>query len=149
MSLVRACSSCDSVSLYQQTWETSSLLSFSGQSTLCRQALLLKGRCTDIWRSDLPPGRRCRHETGPVPEVVSFCSPHSYLCRLVLEGSGNQDEFPWCFSKAHAGRGGHLSSGREGAQMSGALKGVCLRSCPLGTLRVSTYSMPKVTWCWC
>ena len=28
-------------------------LSFSGQSTLCRQALLLQGRCTDIWRLDL------------------------------------------------------------------------------------------------
>ena len=23
----------------------------------------------------------------PVPEGVSFCSPHSYLCRLVLAGS--------------------------------------------------------------
>jgi hypothetical protein len=59
LSLVRACSSSDSVSLYQQTWETSSLLSFSGQSTLCRQALLLQGRCPDIWCSDLPPGRSC------------------------------------------------------------------------------------------
>jgi hypothetical protein len=47
--MVRACSSCDSVSLYQQTWETSTLLSFSDQSTLCRQALLLQGRYTDIW----------------------------------------------------------------------------------------------------
>ena len=27
----------------------------------------------------------------PVPETVSFCSPHSHLRRLVLEGSGNQD----------------------------------------------------------
>ena len=32
----------DYVSLYQQTWETRSLLSFSGQSTLFRQALLLQ-----------------------------------------------------------------------------------------------------------
>jgi len=23
----------------------------------------------------------------PVPEAVSFCSPHSHLCRLVSEGS--------------------------------------------------------------
>ena len=45
MSLVRACSSGDSVSLYKQTWEASSLLSFSGQSILCRQALFLQGRC--------------------------------------------------------------------------------------------------------
>jgi hypothetical protein len=27
----------------------------------------------------------------PVPEVVSFCSPHSHLCRRVLVGSGNLD----------------------------------------------------------
>ena len=26
----------------------------------------------------------------PIPEAVSFCSPHSHLCRLVSEGSGNQ-----------------------------------------------------------
>ena len=39
-------------------------------------------------------------ETGPVPEAVllrpvteavSFCNPHSHLCRLVSVGSGNQD----------------------------------------------------------
>jgi hypothetical protein len=27
----------------------------------------------------------------PDPEPVSFCSPHSHLCRLVLVGSENQD----------------------------------------------------------
>ena len=27
----------------------------------------------------------------PIPEAVIFCSPHSYLCRLVSVGSGNQD----------------------------------------------------------
>jgi hypothetical protein len=59
LSLVRACSSGDSVSLYKQTWEASSLLSFSGQSILCRQALFLQGRCPDIWCSNLPPGRSC------------------------------------------------------------------------------------------
>jgi hypothetical protein len=91
LSLVRGCSSHDSVILYQQTWETSSLLIFSCHSTLCRQSLLFQGRCTDIWHSDFPPGRRWRPETGPVPETVSFCSPHSHLCRLVLVESGNQD----------------------------------------------------------
>jgi hypothetical protein len=30
----------------------------------------------------------------PVPEAVSVCSPHSHLCRLVSEGSGNQDGSP-------------------------------------------------------
>jgi hypothetical protein len=28
---------------------------------------------------------------SPVPEAVNFCSPHFYLCRLVLTGSRNQD----------------------------------------------------------
>jgi hypothetical protein len=44
---------------------------------------------------------------------------------------------------APAMQGGHLSSGREGAQMSEARNGVCLRSCPLGTLGVSTVSEPR------
>ena len=35
-----------------------------------------------------------------VPEAVSFCSPHSHLCRLVLEGSVNQDGSPRCSVKA-------------------------------------------------
>jgi hypothetical protein len=42
----------------------------------------------------------------------------------------------------------HLSSGRKGTQMSGALNGVCLRNCPLGTLGVFADSAPKVTRCW-
>jgi hypothetical protein len=66
LSLVRACSSGDYVSLYQQTLNTSSLLNFSVQSTLCRQALLLLGRCQDIWCSNLPPGRSC----DPLTEVL-------------------------------------------------------------------------------
>jgi hypothetical protein len=41
------------------------------------------------------------------------------------------------------GQDGHLSSGREGAWMSGARNGVCLRSCPKGTLGVSTDSVPR------
>jgi hypothetical protein len=36
----------------------------------------------------------------PVPEVVSFCSPHSHLCRLVLAGSGNRDVSSRCSGKA-------------------------------------------------
>jgi hypothetical protein len=40
LSLIGACSSCDSVSLCQHSWESNSHLSPSGQSTLCRQALL-------------------------------------------------------------------------------------------------------------
>jgi hypothetical protein len=83
--------------------EASSLLSFSGQSTLCRQALLFQGKCTDIWHSDLPPGRRWRPATGPVPKAVSFCSPHSHLCRVVSVESGNQDIYHRCSGKALPG----------------------------------------------
>ena len=117
-----SCSSCDSVSLYQQTWETSSLLSFSGQHTLC-----LQGRWTDIWRLDLPLGRRQRPETGPVPEAVlpwpvpetvSFYSPHSHLRRLVLEGSGNQDASPRFFGKA-------LLGGADTSPLTGKVQ-ICL-----------------------
>ena len=39
----------------------------------------------------------------PVPEAVRFCSPHSHLCRLVSEGSGNQDGSPRCSGKAFPG----------------------------------------------
>ena len=39
----------------------------------------------------------------PVPEAVSFCSPHSLLCRLVSEGSGNQDGSPRCSEEALLG----------------------------------------------
>jgi hypothetical protein len=59
LSLLRACSSGDSVSLYKQTCEGSTLLSFSGQSILCRQALFLQGRYPDIWCSNRSPGRSC------------------------------------------------------------------------------------------
>ena len=39
----------------QHSWETNSLLCPSGQNTLCRQALLLQRRCTEVWSSDPPP----------------------------------------------------------------------------------------------
>jgi hypothetical protein len=39
----------------------------------------------------------------PVPEAVSFYSPHSHLCRLISEGSGSQFGSPWCSGKALPG----------------------------------------------
>ena len=74
--LARVCSCSDSIILYQQTWETSSLLSFSGQSILCRQALLLQGRCPDIWFSNLLTGRSCVPLTrGPKIPWRVLCGP--------------------------------------------------------------------------
>jgi hypothetical protein len=39
----------------------------------------------------------------PVPEAISFCSPHSHLCRLVLVGSRNEDGSRRCSGKALPG----------------------------------------------
>ena len=39
----------------------------------------------------------------PVPEAVSFRSPHSHLCRLVLAGFKNQDGSCRCSGKALLG----------------------------------------------
>jgi hypothetical protein len=54
----------------------------------------------------------------PVPEAVSFCSPHSHLRRLVSEGSRNQDGSPRCSSKA-------LRGGAETSSLVGMVPG-CL-----------------------
>jgi hypothetical protein len=43
-------------------------------------------------------------KTGTVPETVSFCSPHSHLCRLVLVESGNQDVSHRCSGNSLLGR---------------------------------------------
>jgi hypothetical protein len=127
LSLVGASFSCDSVSLCQQSWEFSSLLSLSGQSTLSRQALLLQGRCTEVWSSDCsltcsggqsPPGWTPLLWQGRCPDVWSpkqslsqklccfclsynlycFCSQHSHLLRLVSEGLRTQDGSLTCSS---------------------------------------------------
>jgi hypothetical protein len=70
----------DSLSLCQHFWESNSHLSSSVQSTLCRQALLLQGRCPEVWSSD------------PLPESWGQSLP----CRLPssgnegAQGSGSQ-----------------------------------------------------------
>jgi hypothetical protein len=55
------------------------------------------GRCPDVWSPKCGlPQKLCfliniSIFCLPVPEAVSFCSPHSHLCRLLLEESWNQD----------------------------------------------------------
>jgi hypothetical protein len=92
LSLAGAWSSCDSVSLCHHSRESNSHLSSSGQSTLCRQALLLQGRCPALWSSDLPP-----ESWGQSPP-----------CQLTLlwqkgtQGSGSQ----WCLLAEDKGQKG-------------------------------------------
>ena len=96
-----------------------SSLSFSGQSSLCRQALLSQGRCTVIWCLDLllaegegpkqdlsqklccfgqEGGRLSGAEDGtasealwllPVSENDGLCIPHPHLCCLPSVESRN------------------------------------------------------------
>ena len=54
----------------------------------------------------------------PVTEAVSFCSPHSQLHRLVLEGSGKQDVSLRCPNKV-------LLCGEDTSQLVGKVPG-CL-----------------------
>jgi hypothetical protein len=81
----------------------------------------LQWRCTDICWSDLPPGRKWRPKTGPVPEAVSFCSPHSHLCRLVLAGFGKEDGSHGCSCKAPHPPG-HLNTSPLAGKVPGCLE---------------------------
>ena len=99
-----------------------SSLSFSGQSSLCRQALLSQGRCTVIWCLDLllaegegpkqdlsqklccfgqEGGRLSGAEDGaasealwlsPVPETAGLCIPHRHPCSLPSAESWSQGD---------------------------------------------------------
>jgi hypothetical protein len=102
LSLVRDCFSGDSVTLYQQTWETSSLLWVS----VVRVSLQASSPLTVKVHSYLVfvphPGWRWSPKTPPFPEAVllwpvtdtvSFSSPHSHLRRLLSAESQNQDGY--------------------------------------------------------
>jgi hypothetical protein len=122
VSLIRACSSHDSVSLCQQTWESSSLLSLSGQNTLCRQALLFQGRGTASWMKMKTRNKACPRRcvaSAVCMLTCTDCSPRDFGHKMALS--------PALVVKGLQGR--HLSSGRECAWMSGAGNGVFPRSC--------------------
>jgi hypothetical protein len=92
LSLLRACSSGDSVSLYKQTWQGSSLLSFSGQSILCGQALFLQGRYPDIRCSNWPLGRSC------VLLTRGLRIPCGILCGPLRVSGDSAGKVPQCSS---------------------------------------------------
>jgi hypothetical protein len=68
------------------------LLSFNGQSTLCRQALLLQGRFPDIWCLNLPPGRSC------VPLTRGLRIPWQILCGSLRVSRDSPGQEPRCCS---------------------------------------------------
>jgi hypothetical protein len=142
--------------LYQQTWETSSILSFSGQRTLCRQALLLQGRCPDIWCLNLPPGRSC------FPLTIGFNIPWKVLCGSLWVSGDSPGQGPWYCS----GLEGTCAPGQAGLSdslinaVSGPTRLDWSRCCvPLtrglripwwilcGSLRVSADSPGQGPWC--
>jgi hypothetical protein len=98
--VVRACSSCDSVSLYQKTWETRSLLSFSGQSTPCRQVSSCRegSQISGVWTCFLAEDEVLKQ--GLSQKLCSFCSWHSHLHTLVSERSWTIDGSPRFSGKA-------------------------------------------------
>ena len=144
-----------------------SSLSFSGQSSLCRQALLFQGRCTVIWCLDLllaegegpkqdlsqklccfgqEGGRLSGAEDGaasealwlsPVPETAGLCIPHPHPCSLPSAESQNQGGSRRSLRQKPLGLGGPLCSHQEGGRLS---------------LSQSSYLFPEVlpsTFCLC
>ena len=87
LSLVGSCSSYESVSLCQQSWESCSLLTLSVQSTLCRQTLSLQGGCTNIC---LLGDDECPKH-GLSQKMCFLCSLHAHLHRLLSEERATQD----------------------------------------------------------
>jgi hypothetical protein len=77
LSLVGACSSRDSVNLCRQSWESSSLLTLSGQSTLQASSPLA--------------GKVHALKQGMSQKICCLCSPHAHLHRLFSKGHGTQD----------------------------------------------------------
>jgi hypothetical protein len=70
-------------------------------------------------------------------KLCLFCSQRADLCRLVSEGPGHKMA-PLPVLEVTALPGGHLSSGGQGARMSGAQNRVCPRSCVASAVHTLT-----------
>jgi hypothetical protein len=103
------------------SWVSVVRLLSAGKLSSCREGAQISGIQTCLLAEDKCP------KPGLSQKLCHFCSPHSHLSKLVSEGSGTQDDFPTCSDRVLLGR--HLSSGGEGAWISGTWKGVCPRSC--------------------
>ena len=139
MSLARACSSCDSVSLCQQTWESSSLLSLSvrvliaGKLSSCREDAQISVIETCLLAEDdgLKQGlsqKLCWFCLSQ--RLCSFCIQHSHLHRVVSEISWTRDDSPSCSGKA-------LIIGEDTSSLAGKVP-ICLEP--------KTGSAPEAVW---
>jgi hypothetical protein len=99
LSLVRACSSGDSVSLYQQTWETRSHSVCQCSEQFLQASSPLTGKVQRYvalgppsWLKMKAQNRTCPEDEllRPVPESVSLCILPSHLCRILSEESWKQ-----------------------------------------------------------
>ena len=96
----------------------------AGQLSSCREGAQISGVWTFLLAEDEGPKQGLSQKLCPFylsQKLCSFGSLHSHLCRLVSEESRIQDCSLTCFCRALPG--GHLSSGGEGALMSGAEMG--------------------------
>jgi hypothetical protein len=96
----------------------------------CREGAQISGIWTCLLTEDEGPKQGLSQKLCHFclsQKLCSFCSLHSHLRKLVSEGPRTQDGSPRCSHRALPG--GHLSSGKGGACMSGARNRVCPRSC--------------------
>jgi hypothetical protein len=113
-------SSCDSVSLCQHSWESNSLLSLSGQSTLCRQAFFWQGRCTRSLELSSASWQKMKAWRDPVQEALLLFWPTYCPAGTGLWETWDIRWWSLLSPGVTALSEGWLSSGREGVQRSGS-----------------------------
>jgi hypothetical protein len=67
---------------------------FAGKLFSCREGAQIYG----VWTCLLAEDEGLKQ--GLTQKLCGFCSPNSHLCRLVSEGSGNEDGSPRCSGEA-------------------------------------------------
>jgi hypothetical protein len=114
----------------------------AGKFSSCMEGAQISGVRTCLLAED--EGRKQGLSQKLLAPVV-----HTAPVQTSLRGIREPRWLPQVIQQSPPGQGRHISSGREGAWISGAWKSLCLRSFPLGTLGESAdSSLIKVTRCW-